>query len=1017
MTIALPSTAVDAGPERRARVGEPIPLPPLLTLVGSIPMVGRVGPWRALQDAWTKATSGARQVILMPGDAGAGKTRLVTEFARHVHHDGAAVLYGTCSEEQTVPYQPFAEAVDHVVASLDPVTVSRYFGTGAAELARLVPRRAAGLGLPVPVGRGDPDAERARLFGAVISLITEVADGRPLLLVLDDLHWARRPTIDLVDELVHDQTLRNVLIVCSYRSAPADTGEALRSALPELRRSPGVTRVRLGGFDTEEIADFVEAAAGHGVGRDLEAAVDLLARETDGNPFLLVELWLHLIDTGRLARRNDRWTVVRPLTDVASPEGVRDVVAARLGRLVPPARRTLAMAAVIGPTFDAVVLAAVAGEPVATVMTTLDVAVQSRIVSEYGSGGYRFAHELIRRSIRDGLGSAERRRLHLAVARALDTGAASDPIAAIAQHLCAAVPLVEAEEAVSAAVKAADAATAAVAYDDAARFLEAAASIAPNGRVELLLRIADATMRAGDVARAKERCLEAHELAQRTTDPAGRIAAALAYGEAAWRDARDGTTAARLLRGVLPLADDETTRVRLQASLTRALALAGEGDAARVLGEDTLASARTLDDPDACRLAFEAMSVVPWTPQTLDARLAEMREAANSARALLDLEWEDQALVKTLYGEILAGDLDAARRTARRHREVSTSAGQPLFKALDCQAHVLLAVGEGRFAEAEALATTAEELSRSLSGAATGGYGVQLFSIRREQGRLDEARPIVEAVARLDRARSTWRPALAVMYAELGLRDEAIAEIDVLVADQLAVVPRDALWSGSLSYLGDACCAVGHHAGAAAVYDELIEWRGLVVQVGYLLAAHGAVDRLLGKLGAVLGHEREAEIHFEAGLRIDESTRMPVWLAHSQLDYGTFLVGRPRQAEVERGIELLGAALATAERVGMGAVAASARAALDANGGQPQRPEPDAAGLTDREVTVLALIAEGRTNREISERLHISQHTAANHVRSILMKTQCANRTEAAAWALRRTVPADRQGAARNASG
>jgi predicted ATPase len=321
---------VDAAPERRARVGEPIPLPPLLTLVGSIPMVGRVGPWRALQDAWTKATSGARQVILMPGDAGAGKTRLVTEFARHVHHDGAAVLYGTCSEEQTVPYQPFAEAVDHV-ASLDPVTVSRYFGTGAAELARLVPRRAAGLGLPVPVRRGDPDGERARLFGAVISLITELADEQPLLLVLDDLHWARRPTIDLLGELAHDQTLRNVLIVGSYRSAPADTGEALRAALPELRRSPGVTRVRLGGFDTEEIADFVEAAAGHHGGRDLEAAVDLLARETDGNPCLLVELWLHLIDTGRLARRNNRWTVVRPLTDAVG----------RIASRLPPELREL----------------------------------------------------------------------------------------------------------------------------------------------------------------------------------------------------------------------------------------------------------------------------------------------------------------------------------------------------------------------------------------------------------------------------------------------------------------------------------------------------------------------------------------------------------------------------------------------------------------------------------------------------------------------------------------------------
>ena len=332
-----------------------------------------------------------------------------------------------------------------------------------------------------------------------------------------------------------------------------------------------------------------------------------------------------------------------------------------------------------------------------------------------------------------------------------------------------------------------------------------------------------------------------------------------------------------------------------------------------------------------------------------------------------------------------------------------------MFRVLDCQAHALLAVGEGRFREAEALAAEADEMSRNLSDDPSGGYGVQLFSIRREQGRLDEARPIVEAIARLGRAGSTWRPALAVMYAELGLRDEAIAEIDVLHADRLAAVPRDALWHGSMSYLADACAAVGHREGAAVVYDELIGWRGLVIQVGHLLAANGAVDRYLGKLAALLGHDREAEIHFEAALRLDAAAGMPVWLAHTQLDYGLALQARDQP----RGEDLLRAALATAEVLGMATVAASARSALG------ERADDQAAvgvaGLTERELVVLGLVAEGRSNREIGDRLHISQHTAANHVRSILMKTNCANRTEAAAWALRRNL--DNQRAARSSSG
>jgi DNA-binding CsgD family transcriptional regulator len=982
-----------------------MPLPPLLTLTGSTPLIGRRQPWAVLEQAWAAAAGGARRVVLVPGEAGAGKTRLVTEFARSVHARGATVLYGTCSEEQTVPYQPFAESLDHVFTTVDRSTIAARFGDGARELTRLLPRRAADLGLPQPAGRGDPDTERARLFGAVIGAVAEIARHHPLLLVLDDLHWARRPSIDLLVQLAHDQSLANVLVVGSYRSAPADTDEALRAALPDLIRLPGVTRLVVTGLDADGIEAFVAAAAGHSVGTGLAAAVDVLARETDGNPFLLVELWQHLVDSGRIRRADGQWAVAGSLADVASPEPVREVVAARLGRLDAVTRRLLELAAVVGPTFDPAVLAAAGRTPVGEVLTGLDVATASRIVGEYGGHSYRFAHELIRRSVYDDLASADRRRLHLDVAGALE---GEDGLAGeVAQHLAAAVPLVDSRAAVQAARRAASEATAAVAYDDAARFLEMALEVAPEGRVDLLLELADATMRAGDVAGAKQRCLDAHDLAERTGDDRRRVAAALAYSKASWRDARDGATSVDLLRDALPLAEDELTRVQVQASLARALALSGEGEVARMLVEDFMRSARAMDEPLVERLTYDALSYVPWTPQSLGYQLTSMREWVQAARASGDIEWEAGATSKMLYGEVLAGEMDAARASVKQQRELARRLGQPLFEVLGSQAQAMLAIGEGRFADAEALASEADDIGRTLTNASPGGYGVQLFAIRREQGRLGEALPVVEAVTRLGRSGAAWRPALAVMYAELGLLDEARAELDVLVADRLAAVSRDALWLGALSYLSDACRATGHRAGAAAVYDELIAWRGLVVEVGHLLAAHGAVDRYLGQLAAVLGHEREAEIHFDSALRLDTASRMPVWLAHTQLEYGLVLAGRDRPADVRRGRELLEACLTAARRLGMAAVAKRATRALDA------RPVDDAqatvaavTGLTDRELAVLSLIAAGRSNREIGELLHISQHTAANHVRSILMKTQSANRTEAAAWALQRGVVA-----------
>ncbi len=499
----------------------PIPLPPLLTLVDSFPLVGRGEAWSSLVDAWAAAATGARQVALVPGEGGAGKSRLLTEFARHVHTQGGTVLFGTCSEQQTLPYQPFAEALDHVLGVLDPETAVARFGTGASELSRLVPQHAAELGLPLPVGHGDPDSERARLFGAVIGAIAELAREQPLLVVIDDLHWARRPTIDLLSQLVHDQTLTNVLVVVSYRSAPADTSEALRSVLPDLRRLPGVTRVPVTSFDVCGVTEFVAAATGHDVGPELGDAVDVLARQTDGNVFLLVELWQHLVDSQLVRQQDGRWTVAGPLTDVPSPEGVREVVAARLDRLDADVRHVLETASVVGTTFDPVVVAPILGMPVATLLSTLDVAVQSRLVGEYGTCGFRFAHELIRRSVYDSLGSAQRRRTHLAAAAALDD-LSTEHSAEVAQHMVAAVPLADARDAVAAAIRAADTATEAVAYDDAARFLEMALTISPRDRADLLLRVADATMRAGDVDQGQAalprgaRTGAAHERRRRT---------------------------------------------------------------------------------------------------------------------------------------------------------------------------------------------------------------------------------------------------------------------------------------------------------------------------------------------------------------------------------------------------------------------------------------------------------------------------------------------------------------------
>ncbi|HZA78274.1 MAG TPA: AAA family ATPase [Acidimicrobiales bacterium] len=996
--------------------GVAVPLPALLSLEAPFPFVPRDEAWSVLQRAWVAAGSGARQVVLVGGEAGTGKTRLLSEFARSVHDGGAVVLYGGCSDAPAAPYQPFAEALEHLVRGFGADQLARLAEVHAVELARLAPSLAAIVDAPARGDASDSATERYRLFGAVTSLIDQVAAQRPLLLVLDDLQWAGRPTIQLLDHLIRASPANGVAIVGSYRSTSAEVGDALREALPDLRRHPGVSRVALAGFDRDGIRRFVAGAAGQETDPTLDAVVDVLDAQTGGNAFLLGELWRQLVDTGHLARRAGRWRIARPLHEVASPEGVREVVDARLGRLPDGTRRLLEVAAVIGTQFTADVMSeAVQAEP-RTVLEALDPAVRAGLVTETGGGEHRFAHGLVQRSVVDNLSSASKRGMHLDVARALERVRGDRSVSQVAHHLVAAVPLADSDEVVAAARRAAAAAVRAVAYDDAAQHLEAVLGLVGSApaRCELLLELADAHMRAGDVTAAQARCLEAHALAVGCGEPAQVVAAALAHEDANWRAALHGGTSEHLLRQALPLVDDEAIEVRVRAALGRSLALSGRAEEARVLTDAALAAARELDDFAALREAMSAVLFVPWVPATIDHQVAIARELEARARGTGDV-WEHAALDKLLYGLITLGELDEVRELAPRHRALALASGQPLFRVLDLQLHSLLAMGDGRLAKAEAMAEEANTLSGFLSGNdAAGGYGVQLFTIRREQGRLGEARPLVEAVARLGREGATWRPALAVLYAELGRTDDAARELRYLVADGLLAVPRDSLYCTSLSYLADAAVAVADHDAGDAVYRELVPYRNLVVQVGNLLAAYGSVDRHLGSLAALLGRPRDAETHFEAALRLDGRAGMPVWLAHSQVAYGGFLAGRGRPGDVDRGRALLQSAVETARRLGMARLLADATDALDRAATAPVTgPGNDSRGdggptvsLTAREVAVLHHLVEGRSNREIGSRLHISQHTAANHVRSILLKTGCANRTEAATWAMRRGLVA-----------
>ena len=328
-------------------------------------------------------------------------------------------------------------------------------------------------------------------------------------------------------------------------------------------------------------------------------------------------------------------------------------------------------------------------------------------------------------------------------------------------------------------------------------------------------------------------------------------------------------------------------------------------------------------------------------------------------------------------------------------RETAEQTAQPFMLHVAGHYESALALCDGRLAEAESLALRSHEWSRLLTGRdASGVYGIQMFSIRREQGRLAELAPVVRILAGERSRNGPWRPGLAALLAELGMDEEARRLLVQFTADGLDA-HRESLWLTTLSYLTDACAALGHEPLAAILYEEFEPLSGANVMIGHLVSCYGAADRYLGMLAATLGDTDRATRHFEAGLQLNREMGAVTWTAHTAYEYGRFLLSRGR-GEREQSQALLGEAASLATRIGM----TSLLARIEVLGsGAPVAVFPD--GLSAREVQILALIAQGLSNRDIGSELTISEHTAANHVRSILRKTGCANRTEAASYAHR----------------
>jgi class 3 adenylate cyclase len=471
----------------------PIQRPPLPAVLGGPgPFVGRGPELAGLLAAWESTLTAGAHAVLIAGEPGVGKTRLAGEWSRLAYEQGAVVLYGRCDEDLGAAYQPFAEALRSLVPSLG---ANRLRGLrGAEALLPLVPGLTDVVpDLPTP-SRSDPDTERYALFDAVVALLAMASASAPIVLILDDLHWAAKPTLLLLRHLLRFGEHAQVQIVGTYRSTDLDRSHPLAAMLADLHRDGSATRLALGGLDEKDVTTYVTEA-----GYDDVELARALASVTGGNPFFLIEALRHVDESG------GRWD---PST---LPQGVREAVSRRLSRLPADTNKALAAAAVVGARFPLALVEQVVGEDL---IDAFDEACKAGIVIEEPGGRYRFNHALVRQSLLAELASVRRMRLHQRIATTLEAEAGADDelLAELAYHYFECAWAGNAAKAVEYCRRAADQAIERLAYEGAAELydralhaLEELDDDLPDRdslQAELLVARCEALLAAGDVSSA-----------------------------------------------------------------------------------------------------------------------------------------------------------------------------------------------------------------------------------------------------------------------------------------------------------------------------------------------------------------------------------------------------------------------------------------------------------------------------------------------------------------------------------
>ena len=885
-------------------------------------LIGRRREVERVLAVYDEIAGGLSATVLLSGEPGVGKTSLVAEVAAILHSRGAAVLYGQCDEDLQIPYQAFREALQAHLRSMPRAGVRDLLATWP-RLVPLAGTWGAGSGAP---GGGDADSDRDLLFDEVDGWLKDLTTRSPVVVIIDDLHWASSSTVQLLRHL-SQQRWWPLLFLVTFRDTEPSEPAGLREMLERVHRQPNTHRVHLRGLDLDGVAALLESEGGARLHRNQAALAARIHEETAGNPFFATELIRHLLETGRPGESAEH-------LESQLPDGVKDVIRHRVERLSAATGHVLRVASVFGPVIPFALLSAVVTiDEHVELLDALDEATASGLFFETGDADFAFAHALVRTTLYTSMSAARRAQLHRATGEGLLRLPSPLPnqTVAVAHHFCLGAGLGDGARAAGYALAAGRESLSQAAQQSAIdHFHRGLAVLQRHGppdpalEADLQLGLAEAYARSNDHFGRVEAARKAAEAA-RTAGLPQRLA------QAAYWMCRFGIVGelrpemAGVCQEALDgLGDDEPDiRARLTAAFAGIRAISGEGLDADPLAVEAVSLARAAEDPE---ILAEA----------LDARLLTLSGGPDVARRL-EVADEMIALARRTNARIALGHGHQYRGVIRLTRgdrcgfeedfaavgEIGEQMRDGYLRAVSAQWTAMRALLDGRFDEVQAPAD--EAVVRSGGPNFANARAAQLFWLQHELGDLEAVLPLLQGLVEGNPGIVGFRAALAAGHAAAGHRDEAANQLTGILAGDPLPVPQDWIRTAALTLCAETAALIDHPEAGRRIEGMLRPFSGQLVVVAVGTHCQGAVDRYLGMLAAVRRDWGRARSLLRDALDLESSVGSPPNVARTQLWCASVLF---RDGRENAGRELALECSSTARQLGMAGLVEDAAALL-----------------------------------------------------------------------------------------